>query len=144
MAKATLELFPYVYLDKDGKFLHMGAQTWRYVEKGDCPDGRIDKDSGNITVFLPSFKVELTGPDDVREQALRILRFHRDKLTAEHVKTMTNFQWTEGMLLGLAAPEVLDAAEPVRPPNREVPNAEDAEEAAFRMSPGEDLGDISF
>lgn len=128
MAKATLQLFPYVYLNKDGKFRHIGVQTWRYTDKGDCPDGRIDKDSGNITVFLPPVDIELTGPDDVREQALRILRFNREKLIAEHVNTMTKFQWTEGMLLGLAAPEVLGAVtpeKPQRPPDRDDAGAED-------------------
>lgn len=126
MAKAKKTLFPNVVLDKDGKFICASLDNWRYVEKNDCQEGVIGKESGNISVYLPAIEVEFDYPDDVREQALRILRFNRDKLTAEHVRTMTNFKWTEGMLLGLAAPEILDVVDPVQRPGRDDACAEDA------------------
>lgn len=110
MAKVTITLYPYAYYDKHGAFSHSGIFTWSQTS--------AITTEGNIILALPSEKFEVDLPDDPRPQLLEILRAHRGKLNAEHQNTLTKLQFMENNLLGLAAPEVLDA---VKKPPREAP-----------------------
>lgn len=133
MATHKLKLYPSIALDKGGRFLHVAADTYRYCEKGE-EAGHISKESGSVFVNLPPIDISFDYPEDVRAQALAILRANRTKLQGEHIATMTRFQYLENQLLGLAAPDVLDADDNAGRNARSL-NSEELEERAF----GDDL-----
>lgn len=102
MAKAKITLYPYVVLDSSAQFSHMAAYIWETKDKM--------SEEGTFSIALPKVEIEVTVPDDYRPACLALLRQHRGQLSAEHQATLTRLQFVENSLLGLAAPDVLDAA----------------------------------
>lgn len=108
--KKTIKLHPYVFLNGKGELQSLDANTTHLYG-----DGEVTQ-YGHIVVTLPSVQLEVEFPDDLRPQALAVLRKFRERLSAEHHATMTRLQFTENQLLALDAPDILDAEEELRRP----------------------------
>lgn len=100
MAQCKLTLYPYVTLDDKGNFYFANAYSWKM---------EVTVEDGKIRVPLEPIEISFEYPDDLRPQALAILRAHRTKLNGEHQQTLTKLQFLENNLLALAAPDVLDS-----------------------------------
>jgi hypothetical protein len=111
MATAKLKVYPYLTIDEQGNVtgtLH--TDSWRSREAEE-QGGSLSEYSQAIYVHLPAIEIDIELPpdQDIRAKALGVLNACRGKLRAEHQKTMTKFQFMENRLLGLAAPDILDA-----------------------------------
>jgi hypothetical protein len=111
MAKQKVVNYVSAYFDKEGKF---GA--WHVCHYGMGPP--VITAGNGFFVPLGTQETWVDVPDDwtvVREQAMAALAKAETKLTADHQNALTQFRFLSNQLLGLAAPDVLDAVD--KPPS---------------------------
>lgn len=111
MARAKIKMYPYACVqlgDKGMASVGYGAHSWPH-------DPMYSKDYNHVLIPLSPVEVEVEVPDDLRPQCLEILGKFRQDIKAEHQLTLTRLHFAENSLLGLAAPEVLDAREEATP-----------------------------
>lgn len=104
MAKAKLKLYPYLTLDEKGELQAVHAFTWPTADKMET-----DQYSTRFIIALPMIEVEVTHPDDCRSACLALLKQFKGEQISGHQLLMTKLQFTENGLLGLAAPDIIDA-----------------------------------
>lgn len=131
---ASVKLYPYAHFSAEGKFMYIGANTYRYGVEETKAGGEVSKESGTITVYLPAMEIEVSEPAmaELEGKAVELLRHSRDKIRASHHMLMTKMQMAENNLLRLGAPEVIERVENERQPSP----LEDVEDVTPRR-PGE-------
>lgn len=108
MAYETVTMYPYVRLTQQPD----GSQS-RYVQMFNWKtESKVEDGGDTIVIALPEIEVTVQFADDLRPQALEILRANRQKLKAEHQALLTKLQWLENQLLAIEQSEVLDPVEP--------------------------------
>jgi hypothetical protein len=99
-----LKIYPYLVLDQMAENPMLVGYGWPTKDE-------VTSDGG-FRIALPTFELDVPIPDAnaLKAAAVQLLRATRRDKMAEHANLMTWMQFQENQLLGLAAPEVLDAA----------------------------------
>lgn len=100
MAIVKMTVYPYMVLDKKGKFSYWGVGTTPRKDE-------VQLDYGYFIIGMPGVEIEVNSPDErqIDAAALSLLRQHREKVKGEFAATMTRLQILENELLKLEAPQ---------------------------------------
>lgn len=109
-------VYPRLLLNVEGGDPSCSFATWGLGEDSFTPA------HGYLSLAMQPMEVEVELPptQEISSRCLALLRRQRDKLRAEHQAQLTKLQFLENQLLGLPSPEIVEADNPTRRPNRDV------------------------
>jgi hypothetical protein len=125
MATAKVKVYPacHISINSKGKMQAPSFQLHSYL----C-EAKYSSEYDFFTFPIGDpIELEIEVPDgqEIDNKCLALLEGERGKVKTEHQVLLTKLKFLENQLLKLAAPEILDTENPVRPPDCDVSDVED-------------------